>query len=65
MDRIDILENNRLHLPIKAELVLDRMVEYKWLENYHDLDFLEQVSTVRFFQKRSKVQLFVLIEMKH
>jgi len=41
--KIIILENNTDHFPEKGRLVLNRMIKYKWLDNYHDLEFLEQV----------------------
>jgi acyl carrier protein phosphodiesterase len=63
--RINILESNREHLPEKGKLVLDRMVEYKWLENYHDLRFLEQVfkGIHKRFPKENKInEAFMDIE---
>lgn len=41
--RITILKNHQQLFNAKASLVLDRMERYRWLENYQDLAFIEQV----------------------
>lgn len=41
--RMAILKNHQHLFNDKASLVLDRMERYRWLENYQDLAFIEQV----------------------
>lgn len=41
--KIAALKTQEILLPEKGRQVLARMIEYKWLENYQDLKFLEQV----------------------
>jgi acyl carrier protein phosphodiesterase len=40
---INVLKSQEFLFPEKGKQVLNRMIQYQWLENYQHLDFVEQV----------------------
>jgi len=63
--RIEVLKKKEKFLPEKGKLVLNRMTEYQWLENYQHLEFLEEVflGIHKRFPRENKIDL-AFIDLK-